>query len=76
MNYRKLKGYRVERGKTQKNYADMIEKSVDSYAKKERGEVEITLEEAKIIAVGSGMGFDDFNAIFFDGTLPYRNVAR
>lgn len=75
MNGQMLKGFRVGRGKTQKNYADLIEKSVDSYSKKERGEVEFTLDEALAIVVNSGMEFDDFNAIFYDGRLPYRKMT-
>lgn len=71
MNGMMLKGYRVGRGLTQKDVGDMIEKSTDSYAKKERGEVEFTLPEAAVIAVQTEMEFDDFNAIFFDGRLPY-----
>lgn len=76
MNGRMLKGFRVSHGKTQKNYADLIEKSTDSYAKKERGEVEFTLNEALAIATDSGMDFDEFNAIFYDGRLPYRKIER
>ena len=40
MNSSKLKGIRVEKGKTQKNMAELIGKSLVTYSKKERGEVE------------------------------------
>ena len=71
MNGQLLKGFRVGKGKTQSDMGDMIEKSTDSYAKKERGEVEFTLEETVVIAIETGMKFEDFNAIFYDGRLPY-----
>ena len=74
MNGQMLKGFRVGKGMTQKDMGDMIEKSTDSYAKKERGEVELTLTETLVIAIGTGMNFEEFNAIFFDGALPYGNV--
>ena len=71
MNTQKLKGLRVELGLTQKEAGDMIEKSTDSYAKKERGEVELTLDETKLLTIGFGMDFDQFNAIFYNGDLPF-----
>ncbi len=37
MRANKLKGKRIEMGFTQSEIADLIEKSVDAYAKKERG---------------------------------------
>lgn len=76
MNAQKLKGLRVEKGKTQKDCGDLIEKSHDSYAKKERGEVEITLNESLLLAIELGMDFDQFNAIFYDGRLPFRKISE
>ena len=76
MNGQKLKGFRVEKGKTQRDMGDMIEKSFDSYAKKERGEVEFTLDETAVIAIETGMSFEEFNAIFYDGRLPYRKMEE
>lgn len=71
MDTLKLKGFRVSKGKTQKQFGDTIEKSYDSYSKKERGEVEFTLNESLLIAVEYGMTFDEFNSIFYDGRLPF-----
>lgn len=76
MNPLKLKGFRVSKGKTQRDCGEMIEKNTDTYAKKERGEVEITLFEALVLAIGLEMEFSDFNAIFFDGDLPFRNIEK
>lgn len=50
MNSSKLKGIRVEKGKTQKNMAELIGKSLVTYSKKERGEVEFSNEEMSIVA--------------------------
>lgn len=74
MNALKLKGFRVSKGKTQRDVSEIIEKSLDSYAKKERGEFEFTLNEIVAIAIGLDMNFGEFNAIFFDGKLPYSNI--
>lgn len=76
MNGQMLKGFRVGKGKTQSDMGAMIEKSTDSYAKKERGEVEFTLDETVVIAIGTGMEFDDFNAIFYDGRLPFGKLDK
>ena len=76
MNGLMLKGFRVGKGKTQSDFGAMIEKSFDSYAKKERGEVEFTLDETAVIAIETGMSFEEFNAIFYDGSLPFRNIGQ
>lgn len=76
MNGRMLKGFRVGRGKTQTDYGNVIEKSTDSYAKKERGEVEFTNNEILKLVLESGMSFDEFNAIFYDGHLPFGNLHQ
>ena len=74
MNTQMLKGFRVGKGKTQKDLGDMIEKSFDSYAKKERGEVEFTLNEVALIVAGTEMTYDEFNAIFFNNDLPFGKI--
>ena len=65
MNSLELKGLRIARGKTQSYMGERIEKSLDSYAKKERGEVLFTPEEMAIVASELEMTFEPFNAIFF-----------
>lgn len=76
MNGQMLKGFRVGKGKTQGDIAEMIEKSTDSYAKKERGEVEFTLDETVVIAIETGMSFEQFDAIFYDGRLPFGKAEQ
>lgn len=70
MNSSKLKGIRVEKGKTQKNMAELIGKSLVTYSKKERGEVEFSNEEMNIVAKVLDLTSDQVNAIFFDDNLP------
>ena len=53
---------------------EKIEKSVDSYAKKERGEVLLSPDEMCIVAIALGMDYELFNYIFFDGKLPFSNI--
>ena len=69
MNSSKLKGIRVEKGKTQKNMAELIGKSLVTYSK-ERGEVEFSNEEMSIVAKALDLTSDQVNAIFFDDNLP------
>ena len=73
MNALKLKSLRIEKGFTQADMAEKIEKSNDSYAKKERGEVEFTPDEMCIVAIALEMDFELFNYIFFDNRLPFGN---
>ena len=73
MNALKLKSLRIEKGYTQAEMAEKIEKSNDSYAKKERGEVEWTPDEMCIVAIALDMDFELFNYIFFDNRLLFGN---
>ena len=74
MNALKLKSLRIEKGYTQAEMAEKIEKSNDSYAKKERGEVEWTPDEMRIVAIALEMDFELFNYIFFGNKLPFSNL--
>ena len=75
MNALKLKSLRIEKGFTQADMGEMIEKTTDSYAKKERGEVEWTPVEMCIVAIALEMTYELFNYIFFDNKLPFGNIA-
>ena len=78
MKTNKLISVRVRQGKSRKYMAGLIEKEVDSYAKKEKGVVKFTPDE--IVVVSQDLSedleftFDEFNDIFFDGKLPFGNV--
>ncbi len=68
-----LKGKRVALGLTQSDCAKMIEKSTDSYAKKERNEVYFTPAEIAALTKGLNLSFDEFNDIFFGSNLQFCN---
>lgn len=70
-----LKLARVRREQHHRAVAESIGKSLDSYSKKERGLVSISLEEALSITQFLGLTFDEFNIIFFDGNLPFRKIS-
>ena len=72
MNSSKLKGIRVEKEKTQRDMAVLIGKSLVTYSKKERGEVNFSNEEMTIVAQALDLTSDQVNAIFFDDGLPKR----
>ena len=74
MNASKLRGLRVEKGHTQSSMAKIICRSLDTYAKKERGEVACSPREMCLIATALNMSFDLFNIVFFDGNLPFGNI--
>ena len=75
MNALKLKSLRIEKGFTQADMGTLIEKTTDSYAKKERGEVEWTPTEMIIVAMALEMTYELFNYIFFDNKLPFGNIG-
>lgn len=60
------------KNKTKEDMGRAIGKSVASYVKKESGEVKFSDEEKVIIARELELTQEKFNAIFFDGNLPYR----
>jgi transcriptional regulator with XRE-family HTH domain len=50
MNFRYLKSLRVLKGLTQKNIAQLLNISIQSYNKKENGKVPFTANELKILS--------------------------
>ena len=76
MNSSKLKGIRVEKGKTQKNMAELIGKSLVTYSKKERGEVELSNEEMSIVAKALDLTSDQVKRYFFRRQLTERVSIR
>lgn len=73
MNTNLLKSVRVRNGKTQTDMASLIEKSIDTYAKKERGEVSFTPAEMARVVKALNLTFSEFNAIFFASELQFCN---
>ena len=76
MNTSELKAERIRQNKSTEYMASLIEKTVDTYAKKERGEVKFSPEETVAVANDLGLDIDKFNAIFFDGELLIGNLLR
>lgn len=70
-----LKSARVRKELTQSDLALKIEKTTDTYAKKERGEVLFTPTEIAIISNVLGLSFREFNDIFFDSQLQFSNIS-
>lgn len=68
-----LKSIRARSGKTQTDMALVIEKSFDSYAKKERGEIYFTPSEMVRVTNELNLTYSEFNAIFFNSELPFSN---
>lgn len=75
MNSLELKFARMKKGLSQKEMGDAIEKSYDSYAKKERGEVSFFPDEILRATLRLDLDYDHFNLIFFDGKLPFRKIG-
>lgn len=57
-----IKKLREERGINQKVFADLIDVSLSSYSKKEKGSVRFSLQEAKILSEYLRLSIDE---IFF-----------
>ena len=72
MNRLELEFARRKRGFTKAEMAQAIGKSVVSYCKKERGAVKFSDNEKLIVANKLELTPDQFNAIFFDGSIPNR----
>ena len=70
MNQLELEYARKKKGKSKEDMAAAIGKSVISYSKKERGEISFNDDEKHIIVRELGLTPEQFNAIFFDGSLP------
>lgn len=73
MNTNLLKSVRVKNGKTQTDMASLIEKSIDTYAKKERGEIYFTPAEMIRVLKALNLTFGEFNDIFFNSELQFCN---
>lgn len=71
MNADELKAERYRQKKNIGYMSGVINKSYDTYAKKERGEVKFTPEEIVAITVDLSLTPAKFNLIFFDSKLPF-----
>lgn len=71
MNLTELKVARIRRGVKAQVIADALDKTVDSYIKRENGNVRITLSDAFTITNVLHLSLTEFVTIFFDGDLPF-----
>ena len=76
VNTNKLKAERIGQGKSVQYMSDVINKTYDAYARKERGDVKFTTEEMALIANDLSLSPTSFNEIFFDSKLPFGNSIR
>ena len=70
MNQLELEYARKRKGKSKEEMAAAIGKTVISYSKKERGDINFNDDEKLIIVRELDLTPEQFNAIFFDGSLP------
>lgn len=73
MNRNELKAERIRQGKSSSYMGNLIGKSENSYAKKEKGQVKFTPDEMVLIATDLRLSPNQFYAIFFDSKLPFSN---
>lgn len=71
MNLTELRVARIRRGVKAQELADAIDRTVDSYIKRENGNVRVTLSDALIITQVLSLSLEEFIVIFFDGDLPF-----
>ena len=76
MTTTELRAERIRQGKDTKHMANVIGKSVDSYSKKERGEVKFDPEEMAAIQTDLHLSLEQFNVIFFDSKLLFSKFQE
>lgn len=72
MDSLRLEYARKRRGRSKADMAKLIKKSLNSYTKKEAGQVGFTDEEKLLITADLNLTAEEFDAIFYDGNLPKR----
>lgn len=71
MNLTELKVARIRRGVKAQEIANALDKTVDSYIKRENGNVRLTLSDVFTITNVLHLSLTEFVTIFFDGDLPF-----
>ena len=71
MNTRELRAERIRQNKSVGYMAEVIGKTNDTYAKKERGIVKFSPDEMVVISNDLCLSPAKFNAIFFDSRLLF-----
>lgn len=76
MNLTELRVARIRRGVKAQELADAIDRTVDSYIKRENGNVRVTLSDAFTITQVLQLSLEEFVVIFFDGDLPFSKDSE
>lgn len=76
MNLTELKVARIRRGMKAKDLAKALDKSLDSYMKRESGSVSVTLSDIAALTKAMDLSLSEFVAIFFNGNLPFLQDNR
>ena len=76
MNHTELRVARIRRGVRVKELADAINRTVDSYIKRENGNVRVTLRDTLIITIVLKLSLEEFVSIFFDGDFHSKKSQR
>lgn len=71
-----IKGARTRLGYTQREVADRLDISVDTYRKKEKGVIKFTDPEKVTVTKLFGLTAQQVNDFFFDGQLPIGNAIE
>lgn len=74
VNTKALKITRVEEDKTQDDLAELLKISRGTYSKKENGIINMTIDEAVMIAEELQMDFNKFNKVFGNGRLKKEKL--
>lgn len=74
VNTKALKITRAEEDKTQDDLAELLKISRGTYSKKENGIINMTIDEAVMIAVELQMDFNKFNKVFGNGMLKKEKL--
>ncbi len=76
MNTDELRSARIAQSKDVSYMANVIRKTRDSYAKKERGVVKFTPDEIALISNDLSLTPAKINAIFFDSKLLFGKIRK
>lgn len=74
VNTKALKITRAEEDKTQDDLAELLKISRGTYSKKENGIINMTIDEAVMIAEELQMDFNKFNKVFGNGRLKKEKL--
>lgn len=75
MNLTELRVARIRRGVKAQELADAIDRTVDSYIKRENGNVRVTLSDAFTITQVLQLSLEEFVVIFLTETYLFQKIT-